>query len=74
MIHGGTVGIPASEHGNGDGGARGGGDIFPPPPEQCFPVYHNSSDTGDMPGGRIAAGITGILLMVGSGRHWPQPK
>ena len=37
--HGVTVGIPAFVCSNDDGGNRGGGDICPSLPEQCFTIY-----------------------------------
>ena len=67
--YGGTVVVPTSGCGDGGGGARRGIDICPSPEEHHEPVYCASSDTGSMSGGRMVVGRTGIMTVVGSGRH-----
>ena len=61
--------IPSSGCGNVRSGARGGGDICPPPLEHLHPVYPNLFDTGDMYGIGMETGSTGITPLVGSGRN-----
>ena len=63
------VEVPASGRGDGGIGTRGGGDIRPPPPYKYVPIYFDSSDTGDMPGGGISDGSTDILEVVGAVRN-----
>ena len=67
--HGGKVGVPASVRSNGGGGARGGGYIRLPLPENCGPVYHDSPDTGAIPGSRTASSSMVIMTVVGAGRN-----
>ena len=64
MRHGGAEGIPASRCSNGGGGTRGCGDIFFLPLEQRRPEYCDSSNTGDIYGGRMAARSEGVTSVV----------
>ena len=63
--HDGAVVIPISGCRNGGSGYRGGGYICTPPTEHHLPVYFDFSNTGAMSGGETAAGITGVMTMVG---------
>ena len=59
--------------GNEGSGARGGGDIRPPPPEHRRLVYCHLDNTGAMSDGGATAMGAGVDEMVGAGwnRHRP---
>ena len=63
--YGGTVGITTSGRRNVRCEGIGGGYIFPSPSEHCRPVYCDSSDNGDMYGGRTFSGSTCVTKVVG---------
>ena len=63
------MGLPTARSRNEKNGVVGGGDIRPPPTEYRHPVYHDSSDTGAMPGGRATDGIASDTEVVRIGQN-----
>ena len=69
-----ATGIPAPGCINDKNGDIGGVEICPPPQEHHLSIYHDSSDTGAMYINGMAAGITGVTVVVGAGQDRPRPR
>ena len=58
--------------GNEESGDGGGGDVRPPPPKYCLPVYFHLADTVAMYGGVVTSGGADVNAVVGAVR--PRPR